>query len=445
MVGFENRIRLGIIGLVLGGLVLPRPAAALPSFAEQTGQPCAACHVGAFGPQLKPFGRDFKLYGYVASDGKRHFPPISNTLQASFTNTKAGQPGGAAPGFAANNNFALDQGSLYYAGRISETVGAFVEAKYDGVAARLAPGAVDIRHTTQTELFEQDLLVGFTTNNQPSVSDAWNSTPAWGFPYNQSPLAPAPGASAVIDGRTAQQVQGIGTYALWNDLIYAELAAYQPLGKDVRNGLGILPYYGSDRVAGAFPYWRVAVQQDLGRHFLQAGTFGLDASLWPSGDTSAGRPDHYTDIGFDANWQWIANPKSVVSDMVSAHATWIHETATLGASRLLSGTNGGNRLDEIRADVSYSFAATWTPTIQLFRSSGTPDPTFWGGTANRPDSSGVIVELAYVPFGKPDSFTDRFNMRVAAQYVAYFAFNGTGQRASANNALYLSVWSALRF
>ena len=29
-----------------------RPARALPSFAAQTGQPCTACHVGAFGPQL---------------------------------------------------------------------------------------------------------------------------------------------------------------------------------------------------------------------------------------------------------------------------------------------------------------------------------------------------------------------------------------------------------
>jgi len=46
-----------------------RPADAVPAFAEQTGQPCAACHVGAFGPQLKPYGRDFKLHGYTATSG----------------------------------------------------------------------------------------------------------------------------------------------------------------------------------------------------------------------------------------------------------------------------------------------------------------------------------------------------------------------------------------
>ena len=39
------------------------PARAVPSFSEQTGQPCTTCHVGGFGPQLTPFGRAFKLGG----------------------------------------------------------------------------------------------------------------------------------------------------------------------------------------------------------------------------------------------------------------------------------------------------------------------------------------------------------------------------------------------
>src|SRR5260370_26644896 len=39
-----------------------RPANALPLYARQTGQPCAACHT-AF-PELTPFGRRFKLGAY---------------------------------------------------------------------------------------------------------------------------------------------------------------------------------------------------------------------------------------------------------------------------------------------------------------------------------------------------------------------------------------------
>src|SRR5947209_12189999 len=45
---------------------LPRQASALPSFARQTGQKCAACHVGGAWPQLTPWGRFFKLSGYTA-------------------------------------------------------------------------------------------------------------------------------------------------------------------------------------------------------------------------------------------------------------------------------------------------------------------------------------------------------------------------------------------
>jgi hypothetical protein len=51
------------LALIFPGLLYASPARALPSFAQQTGQPCAACHVGAFGRQLKPYRREFKLYG----------------------------------------------------------------------------------------------------------------------------------------------------------------------------------------------------------------------------------------------------------------------------------------------------------------------------------------------------------------------------------------------
>ena len=69
--------------LPLAMLAGANPVAAAPSFAQQTGQPCAACHVGAFGPQLKQHGRDFKLNGYVASDGLGHgITPVSGSDKA---------------------------------------------------------------------------------------------------------------------------------------------------------------------------------------------------------------------------------------------------------------------------------------------------------------------------------------------------------------------------
>jgi len=54
-----------IATLTLGAVVVPRPAAAKPEFAAQTGFPCGRCHVSQTGGgQLKPFGEAYKANGY---------------------------------------------------------------------------------------------------------------------------------------------------------------------------------------------------------------------------------------------------------------------------------------------------------------------------------------------------------------------------------------------
>jgi len=72
-----------VLSLALYGAAV-EPASALPSFARQTGQPCAACHT-AF-PQLTPFGRRFKLGGYTLEGGDtKDLPPIAFMVQSTFT------------------------------------------------------------------------------------------------------------------------------------------------------------------------------------------------------------------------------------------------------------------------------------------------------------------------------------------------------------------------
>src|SRR5438477_336822 len=100
--------------LLLAAALGTRPALAVPAFAVQTGQPCANCHIGSFGPHLTPQGRDFKLHGYVASDGKDHGLPLAWVTETSFTHTAVSHPGGAAPGFRQNDNIALDSAAAYY-------------------------------------------------------------------------------------------------------------------------------------------------------------------------------------------------------------------------------------------------------------------------------------------------------------------------------------------
>lgn len=117
-------IRWRLAGTVLATvlvLVLGRPAQALPDFAAQTGQPCTACHIGGFGPQLTPLGRAFKIGGYTqrGGDGWASYVPLSGMVLTSFNNTSAGVPADQITHhYAANSNFALDQVSAFLAGGI---------------------------------------------------------------------------------------------------------------------------------------------------------------------------------------------------------------------------------------------------------------------------------------------------------------------------------------
>src|ERR1700679_1714333 len=188
-------------------LEMTRPADAVPSFARQTGQPCATCHVGAFGPQLTKYGREFKMNGYVWNDGKSHIP-LAAMVQASLTKPSVDQPGGAAPGFAPNNNPAIDQTSLFISGQLFDGVGSFIQITYDGIAKQLTWDNLDVRHAQSGNLFGKPIILGVNINNNPTVQDPWNSTPGWGFPFAASDLAPAPAAATLAEGGLAQGVLG---------------------------------------------------------------------------------------------------------------------------------------------------------------------------------------------------------------------------------------------
>jgi hypothetical protein len=98
----------------------------------------------------------------------------------------------------------------------------------------------------------------------------------------------------------------------------------------------------------------------------------------------------------------------------------------------------------VRADVSYTFGATVTPSVQYFRTTGSNDPIYWSTPTGSPNSEGMIFEVAYVPWGKPDSPFPNTNLRLAVQYVSYFTFDGTTLNARNNNNLYFSLWAAMR-
>ena len=146
----------------------------------------------------------------------------------------------------ANDNTAADQVPLLYAGRITSGIGTLFQVTYDGVARQAHLDNVDIRHSREGDLLGVPVVFGLTVNNDPGVQDLWDSVPVWGFPYDQSRPAPKPPAAALVDGRLAQRVAGLGAYALWDDWLYTGATGYQGLGRGVRNRTGTTPVDGAD-------------------------------------------------------------------------------------------------------------------------------------------------------------------------------------------------------
>src|SRR3984885_15084044 len=126
-------LALALIGLAAAALLGSRRAEALPSYARQTGQECAACHNGF--PELTPYGRLFKLNGYTFGGGQSDLPPVSMMVIGSYTSTQAPQPAGSTPAHTGqNDNFVFDSTSLFYGGAITPNIGAFVQGTYNNVA-----------------------------------------------------------------------------------------------------------------------------------------------------------------------------------------------------------------------------------------------------------------------------------------------------------------------
>jgi hypothetical protein len=412
-------------------------AVAVPSFGIQTSQPCAACHTGAFGGRLKQAGRDFKLYGYASSDNKDHWLPFNVNVRGSFTHTDADQIGGASDGFDVNDNFAFDGLTISYAGKIADNVGAVARLSYNGIKQVWQWGGVDVRYAFDSKLFGEDTVFGVTVNNGPTRTDLWESALA-GAPTAGSGLSRRPKGTPIA-GSLSGIVAGAGVYAMWNDLVYLEVSLYDGLNRDTLNALGVDPLNGSDSFDGLIPYGRAVVQKefDEGRHFAALGVYALEAKVFPRDITSAGS-NRFFDLNVDAMYQWIDDPAVSTSDTITARFAVLHEREELHASRTLFGTRTVDNVATMRADVSYAIDATWTSTLQYFRTDGTRDTVRWGGNG-RIDSSGWVAQLDYVPWGKPDSPVDWLNLRLTAQYVAYDEFNGRQDNASDRNTFLFGV------
>src|SRR5579871_2048133 len=347
--------KLAAIMLFAAILVTAAPRArAVPSFARQTGMACEACHT-VF-PELTHFGRVFKANGYTLTNlkqvrdvsGKKEellalsqMAPLSIMAQISYTQTKTSVPdlaAAGAPGVAQNGTAGFPQQlSIFYAGKIAPNFGAYFQLTYANDSGTIGIDNTDLRFADTTLLPDKrPLTYGLSLNNNPTVQDLWNSTPAWGFPYSSSNANVSPLAGTAINGAFAQNVAGLTAYLYWNESLYAEVGGYRSAQQGVTNqltgGAGPLDGTASNVIQGLAPYWRLAYEYNFDRNSLEVGVYGIDLKVLPGSASGSPTPlngpfNQFNDVAEDLQYQFVGD-----QHLFSVEATHIHESMTLNAA-----------------------------------------------------------------------------------------------------------------
>jgi hypothetical protein len=419
---------------------------AIPSFARQLEIACNTCHTTF--PELTAFGRDFKANGYTMSAGQQiksggtgepialriaEVPPFSAMLETAYSRTDRTIPG-------TQNDYVQfpQQLSFFFAGSISPHMGVFMQITYDAESGQFGWDNTDIRFARQMNLASKNMVYGLTLNNNPTVQDLWNSTPAWEFPYAAPDVAPAPAAGTMIEGGLAQQVAGVGAYTFWNDMVYLEGDVY----RSAPQGAPIPPnIFSESTIKHVAPYWRLALQrQMMADNYIEIGTYGMYAQLYPEGLYTP--TDKFTDVGFDLQFE-----RSLGRDLLMAHSTFISEKQKLDATLASGGSdNASNSLRTFRLDAMYHLRGWAEFAVAYFSTMGDKDAGLYGPSpidgsrTGSPDSNGEIFQLQIMPW---------LNTQLLLQYTIYNKFNGAtdnydgfDRKASDNNTLYALLWVA---
>jgi len=393
-------------------LVPVQDSLAVPAFAKQTAQSCIACHAGGQFPELTPYGRLFKLTAYTI--GERALPisvmavagasrmakPIQ--VDASLQENNAGQ-GLSNP---INQSISFETGSLFLAGKVTDNIGGFAQITYDNFAAPNSTGVntvghtgadnIDIRYADQIVTRSSNLIYGLSLNNNPSVSDPWNTAGAW---MNYVPSTGGKGSNAYIDATTPYPsngfpgfVTGLNAYAFLNKKYYGELGFYRTANKFLsfmNSGHDASPIKGSN------PYWRVAYNKEWGPENLMVGLSGMTSHPYDSvaGVALSDAASYYKSKsnGLDMQYQYLLDPHAITVQGVYQHQiTW---------PSIQDGGNAlGTNLSRLKA--SYTYMAKYGGSLSHFNQSGN------FATATKGNTS----EIFFIPVQ---------NIRLGLQYTQY--------------------------
>jgi len=424
-----NKITTSLMVIAIGFIstLISLNANAVPAFARQTNMACSACHNSNF-LALNSFGRQFKMQGYVLTTrstvhkdaSKAHpeqlsiseLPGLNAMMQISTTQTRVGVSG--------QQNGAIrfpQQLSLFLAGRISDKMGMFSQFTYANGDSGFAIDNTDFRYADNTMINGKSLFYGFTLDNNPTVGDLWNSTPAWGFPYSGSDVTVGPAAGDFISS-LGGAVAGTGAYGMFDNHFYGKFTLYR--NTNINGAAG-----NTNVISGVAPYWRLAYQTDLSGGYLMVGTYGISANVRPlamATNTGIGGPlGKYTDTAIDFQYEhYMSNDNSLVM-----HGSYTHESRTDVDANGAYLANNKSTWKFSKFDMEYNLRGQWRPGVSVFSTNTGADNL---------DSAGYAVDVSYFPWE---------NVQLQALYTGYTKFDGSSNQAGNNNSVYLLLWIVL--
>jgi hypothetical protein len=478
--------RCGALALVMLGLTCALPAQALPVFARQTQMACLTCHTVY--PELTHFGRMFKLNGYQLDNLKDitmttdegqltlSMPPIPGLavfVMSSYTHIDKPLPDSQIPGVTSQaSGWAIPQQlSLLYGGKIAPHFGAFAQITYDDASGTFNIDNTDFRFADNYILPNKDKLTyGLSLNNNPTIQDVWNTTPAFGWSPQATFVATetfVPSLAAPqIEAATAYNVIGLSPYLMWNDMLYGEVGVYKPAQIGTANPItgepAPLDSTASQVSAGNNIYWRTWYEYDIDRYALEIGMYGEKFKFYPgSGQNLGGLTNDYNDVAEDFTIQFNGEKNSV-----TLKGTHVHESQSLNAFYAQGASNLSDDLNFTEFDLTYYYMRKYGIAIGYENTNGSIDKTMYGTTPTTvacttgsincvggvrpvgvtnsingsPATTNEIFELNYLPW---------LNVKLTADYIHYTRFNGNstnydglGRNASDNDTLYVMMWFA---
>src|SRR5580658_1331725 len=189
----KGRLNWWCILIALGTCVFSCRVLAVPSFARQSGLDCNDCHLSW--PELTSAGRRFKLGGYqlnatdpsekrplVSYDFDAPAPWIPLAVEVQLSDTIIGKLNHweAAGSYSRINEPYVQEASIFLNGQLAPGVGCFCQWTYDGVLERVTADNTDLRFADRFRGEHVEVTYGMSLNNNPTVSDIHNTTPAWG-------------------------------------------------------------------------------------------------------------------------------------------------------------------------------------------------------------------------------------------------------------------------